>query len=214
MRTALLSLVLLAAAAPARAQIYHLPRATEPAAWFSFGVGVLRAQTVADGSTSSTWEFGTGVQWRASLEKSSGNGMSYGLTGTLANMPLQYDGPTCGSCDAHATMWQALASLHVGGGNGFHQVIELYAGVVGYGNFRDDAFGGRLPPMGTDLDPTFGVGYGFGYQTSSHFQINLVQDYDASLHQRTNLPGNASAMQQQYVTRLGIRLGLGQRRPY
>lgn len=213
MRSALLSLVALLAAVPAGAQIIRLPRATEPAAWASFGIGLLQAQTVVDGSTGSSWEFGSGLQWRASLEKSSGNGVSYGLTGTLAHMPLRYDGATC-LCDAHATVWQALGSVHVGGGNGFHQVIELYAGVVGYGNFREDGSDVRLPPDGTDLDLSFGVGYGFGYQASSHLQLILVQDYAASLHQRTNLPGNASALSQQYITRLGVRLGLGQRRPY
>lgn len=213
-------------AVPADAQIIRIPRRTnEPVLWASASAGLLQPNTVNDGTTQSGWDFGSGVQFRATLERGISNQSSIGVAGTYApSMPLTYySDATCGSCDAHATISSIGAFFHAGGGQGLFQVLEVTVGFTHYGSFKaDDAQGSpvplagsnrALPPEGGDTDFSFGLGYGFGYGLSARTHIMLVQDATQVLHQGEGLSGSASRNSTQYTTRLGMRIGVGHRKP-
>ncbi|MDQ3242691.1 MAG: hypothetical protein M3Q09_03075, partial [Gemmatimonadota bacterium] len=72
------------AATTASAQIRRPVRVAEPSLWLSGGVGLFQANSISDGATSSTWDFGqaSNVQLRLSAEKAFRGGSSIGLVGT------------------------------------------------------------------------------------------------------------------------------------
>jgi hypothetical protein len=100
-----------------------------------------------------------------------------------------------------------------GGGEGFHQIIEVGAGATGYQDFESED-GDRLAPLETDMDITLSVGYGFGYGFSNRLALFLVQSADQSLHQKGESSNDGTSSAQHYVTRIGLRYGLGTRRSY
>jgi hypothetical protein len=104
-----------------------------------------------------------------------------------------------------------MGTFHLGGGSGFHQVIDAGVGVTQYGNFRDDAAGTRLVPS-RDADFAFSIGYGIGYSPSERVEVFIVQEYGNTIHQREGLANDARTSAQQLVTRLGVRVGVGDRR--
>jgi len=208
-RHALLVLAVAFTATSASGQIIRPGQGFQSQTWASVGVGVLQTQVVEDWATTTEWDFGTVVQWRASLERTLRNGGSIGLAGALARPTLAYDGVGCAPCDARANLFQILAAFRVAGGTGFHQVIELHAGVTGFSNFRRDLDDARLEPDETVLDPTFSIGYGFGYGFGASSQITLVQEYGAMLHRNDRAPSGANTLRTLRATRIGLRVGLG-----
>ena len=213
-------LVLLAFLAPiaAQGQVFEVRRTREPLVWTSLSAGLYEAQSVTDGRTGSVWAFGGGLQYRATIEAPMQRGASAGAVVTYSRMPLTYhDGgalpvtSTCAPrCDAHADLMSIMALFRIGGGDGFHQVIDLAAGILRYANFEADATAERLPPR-QDTDLALAIGYGFGYAISPRLHVVLVQDFSLTLHQDEGLSGDASRMQQQRTTRLGLRYGAGSR---
>jgi hypothetical protein len=173
---------------------------------------------VNDGRTGATWDFGSGAQYRAALEFPIGSsGYALGLVGTWTDMPMRYYStdpaidPAGNGIDAHADMWSLLGVFRVGSSRGFHQIIEISGGIIGYGNFRADAGGVALPRPGSSIDLTVGAGYGFGYSLSPRTELSLVQEYAFAFHSRAGLPGNTSAASRRTNLRLGFRVGLGSR---
>jgi hypothetical protein len=210
-RFALALLLLAAAAAPSMAQPPFPRVPVRPNAWASLSVGLYQVQDIIDPESSSRWDFGTIFQVRGTLEREFQRGTTFGVAATLARAPLTYAGPEC-VCDADLTLWQALALFRIGGsGIGLHQVIELAAGVTGFSSFsRRD--GGPISP-GTVIDPTFKIGYGFGYPLSPNTELTLVQDIVFMLHQRGDrAAGDDSNVPRAWSTRIGLRYGLGTRR--
>lgn len=216
MRPLLLALVPLLVAAESGAQIIRRSSLGEapPAAWASGGAGLVQGWTVRDGSTTSQWDFGDATMYQASLEKNF-SGLSAGLRGTTALVPLRYSGSTTTGApvttDADANVSQLLAVVHVAGARGFHSVLELDAGATMYSNFRARTTGDRLVPA-SDVDFTFTFGYGFGYGFSNRFQVEVVQDLTTVLHQRTGLDASAATSSRMNSTRIAGRFGLGSRR--
>lgn len=208
LRSLLATLALLGPLATrADAQIIRPGRSLDPQLWAGAGAGFVQMQTVEDYATGSRWDFGTVTQWRATVERSLRNGGAVGVAGTWARPSLAYEGGGCaGACDAEATVFQLMALFRTGGGEGFHQVIELHAGVTGFSDFRteDDV---DLPPRGTVLDPTFSVGYGFAYGFSRRAHLMIVQDVGAVLHRRDDAPAGANTLRQYQTTRIGFRVG-------
>lgn len=213
---------LAAAALPttrADAQILRVPKNTqEPALWAGLGIGYYQMNDVLDGRTNTAWAFGSGAQYRGTLEYSIGRGSSIGVTGTWAHLPLRYeslDGTPLPSGalaeDAHADVTSLMGTFHAGGGQGFHSVLEAGLGVTRYANFKSDASGATLAPVG-DTDFSFSVGYGFGYTMGRSAEFFVVQDYGNAIHQRDGLPNNARTNVQQLTTRIGARFGTGTRR--
>lgn len=207
-------LLIVAIARAADAQIIRGPvRAAGPRAWTAGTIGLLQMGTVHDGSTTSTWNFGDAVQWRLTLEKPLQGSSAIGVAATFARVPLTFESLAsggCGTCDADASVTQVMAMFHSGGGSiGFHQVIELSLGTTIFSSFRERDTGTRLPPDDPDFDFAFTLGYGFGYALSPNLQVQLVQDFGTSLHQHTGLTGGESTTLPMYVTRIGVRYGLG-----
>src|SRR5688572_32977044 len=135
--------------------------------WVSLSAGFMNLDGVVDGSTGSIWDFGNALQWRGSLEVDVGRDAGLGVVVALADVPLFYDPvatttplpPTCATgCDAHAKVWTVGANFHMGGGVGFHQVIDAGIGATLYRNFETDDGGGQLPPTDGDTDFTFSLG--------------------------------------------------------
>lgn len=184
--------------------------ARTPTTWTSLGVGFMQLPVIADYTTATSWDFGTIIAWRASIEQAVGRSTMAGLTGMISRSGLaQYDGARCGPCEADGNVFQILGLVRTGGGGQFHQVIELQAGVTGFSNFRERGSSGSLPPAGTVWDPTASLGYGIGFTINPTFQVNVVQDYGIMLHRRGgNAPANADRTHQWLVTRLTARVGL------
>jgi hypothetical protein len=199
----------------ADAQILPVPRrSTAPVAWGSLSAGLLQFNNrIIDGRTESVWDFGSALQYRGSVEMDVGNFGAVGLVAGLADAPLTYISDQvaecAGGCDAHAKLWTIMAGFHMGGGTGFHQIINLSAGMLIYRDFTSDDGDIALPPGSPDKDISLTVGYGFGWGFGNRMQLMLVQDAAYSLHQRDGLSGRQNSSSTQYITRLGLRVGLG-----
>jgi len=198
----------------------------EPAIWVSGGVAGFTGQGVNDGTSASTWDFGnsTSGQYRASLEKTIQNQSSFGIVGTYVRVPFIYrsstatsprapGGARCASCDAHLNMMTLAGTFHIGGGTGFHQVIDLSAGVAAYRDLKRDDDGSALAPANGNIDPIFSAGYGFGYGLSQTTQINLVQDYSIALHEKKGLSNGVSNTNTVRALRVSVRYGFGRHSP-
>lgn len=210
------------AAAPAAAQRPRIVHLGEPAYWFSAGIAGFSGNGVNDGRTGTVWDFGNSLnlQYRASLEKSVGNGSSIGIAGSYARVPFVYysNGSVpiigtnnCGGgrCDAHLDMTSIVGVFRAGTGIGFHQVIELSGGIVMYQHLREDGTNAQLPPTGGNVDPYFALGYGLGYGLSDRTQINFVPDYAIGLHERSGLSNGVSNTNSTRSLRLSLRMGFG-----
>lgn len=212
---ALLAIGLLLASTRAtnlRAQIIQPRFSSDPIAWTSLSIGWLRQEGFRDKDSGDVWDFGSGPQWRASLEMpiGRGGGSSWGVAGTLSRMPLIYSGGlltgSCARCDADANISQILGVLHLGGTSGFHQVIDISGGATMFSNFRSTT-GTKLGSGNTTTRYGFTIGYGFGYGFSPRASVMIVQDLSLLFLPRQS--GNANNTAQQSATRLGFRYGLG-----
>lgn len=197
-------------------------RGQEPSIWITGGVGLFTGNGVNDGVTESVWDFGnsTNLQYRGSLEKTIGTQSSFGLIGTYVRVPFTYSssavlppggGESCGQCEAHLDMMTLSLGFHIGGGVGFHQVIEGNAGVVRYTNLTRDSDGATLAPSDGNMDPIFSAGYGFGYGFNERTTINLVQDYGIALHEKTGLANGVRNTNSVRTLRFSLRFGFGSR---
>ncbi len=193
----------------ARAQVLDRPGSTEPRAWISGALGLFDLGVVDDGVTATSWRFANAAQFRGSLEYSLGRGNSIGVLAAYARVPLRYAPFVGGAEDALSTVSALALTFHGGGGVGLHQVIEASVGALRYSDFTSEDDGQRLAPAGADLDITFVIGGGFGYSIGTRTQIVLVQDFGIALHQRTDLPNDASTSTYYRTTRLGLRYGVG-----
>lgn len=205
--------IMLAAADVASAQIIRPPTTGQASAWTSLSVGWLRQQEVCDRTSLDCWDFGSGPQWRASLEMPMGfGGTTVGLVGTIAKMPLIYRGSplstnSCAGCDADATVSQVFGTVRMGGGLGFHQVVDLSAGTTMFSNFRQSNGGAKLGSGKMTQDFTFAVAYGFGYGISQRTQFFFTQEFALLFLPRQ--AGSNNNTSQQATLRLGARYGLG-----
>ena len=225
MRRISVGLILLLMCAPSLYAQRRIPgvRTPEPSTWFTAGVGLFTGNEVNDGVTESTWDFGnsTNFQYRGSLERSIGNQSSFGIVGTYVRVPFSYTSSplapppgtaTCPtSCDARLDMMALSALYHIGGGRGFHQVLEGTAGMVWYRNLTRESDGAALPPTGGNLDPILSIGYGFGYGLSANTHINLVQDLGIALHEKKGLANGVSNTNSVRTLRFSARFGFGSR---
>ncbi|HJP86706.1 MAG TPA: hypothetical protein VJ852_11990 [Gemmatimonadaceae bacterium] len=220
---ALMMLLLIASAANAqrRGRVFT----SDPDSWATVSIAGFRANGVNDGATGSTWDFGnsTNLEYRASLEKGWNNGSSFGIAGSYARMPFVYSsdlaiplsngalGARCSpGCNAHLDMMTLLANFHVGSGIGFHQVLELNGGAVFYENLKRDSDGAKLAGSG-NVDPIFGVNYGFGWGFSDRTSLDFTWDYAFAIHERENQSNSVSNTNQMPGLRVMLRMGFGAR---
>jgi len=170
---------------------------------------------VNDGTTNSSWDFSDATQFTVALERNFGAGASLGVRGTTARVPLRYSSITGGDVlfgtDADASVSQLLGSLHVVGGSQFHTVLELSAGATFYYNFSARGSDASIGPRTADPDFSFGFGYGVGYNISPRFSVDVVQDQNTTLHQKSGLGAGQSTSARLTGTRIVGRFGLGAR---
>lgn len=181
----------------------------QPNAWASLGIGWLQQGGLCDPGSNSCWDFGNAMQWRGTLEYPMSRGATIGAAATTARVPLRYQStlacPT--ACDADANISQYLAQLHIGGGTGIQQAIDIAAGMTVFTNFRSKNSGVRLDPAKAVSNFSFSVAYGFALPVSSNFHVTLVQEYGQIIGKRVS--GRSSNTAQQNITRIGARVGLG-----
>lgn len=214
-RLLLIVTLFLAGAGEARAQIIEGPsggvprRIGQPNAWASLGIGWLNQGGLCDPDSSSCWDFGNAVQWRGTLEFPIARGATIGAAATTARVPMIYSSQlVCSSgCDADANVSQYLAQLHLGGGSGIQQAIDVAAGMTFFTNFREADTGNRLAPNKAVSNFSFAVAYGLSLALRQNFFVTLTQEYGQIIGKR--MPGRNSNSAQQNVTRLGGRVGLG-----
>src|SRR6185503_15959194 len=183
-------------------------RSARPTAWTSLAIGWTQQQGFNDPETGAAWDFGSGPQWRASIEFPMGYGATtVGVVGTIMKMPLIFSDGTCSNCDADATISQVMGLFRMGGGTGFHQVIDVGAGTTMFSNFRQSNTGTKLGTGKMTQNFTFSIAYGFGYGLSQRTQIFFTQEYGLQILKR--VPGSANNTSQQTTLRFGGRDGLG-----
>jgi hypothetical protein len=204
---------MLAAAQSAGAQIIDAGgsgrRFGQPNSWASLGIGWLNQGRLCDPGSNSCWNFGSAPQWRASLEASMGRGATIGVAATTARVPMVYQAQlVCfNGCDADANVSQYMAQLHLGGGTGIQQAIDISAGMTSFTNFRSADTGTRLEPAKAVSNFSFAIAYGLALAIRQNFHITLGQEYGQIIGKR--MPGQSRNSAEQNVTRLGVRLGLG-----
>ena len=204
--------VLLATAASSGAQIIDAGgsarRFGQPNAWASLGIGWLQQGGLCDPGSNTCWNFGNALQWRGTLEYPIGRGATIGAAATTARVPLIYgsSGP-CNGCDADANVSQYLGQLHLGGGTGIQQAIDITLGMTVFTNFREAGTGTRLDPQKAVSNFSFSVAYGLALPISQNFHVTLSQEYGQIIG--TRMAGQSSNTAQQNITRLGARVGLG-----
>ena len=215
-RSLLAAFLVLATAAPLGAQIIRPgARSSDPQWVGSLGVGFADPSAVEDGESRATWYFDSGFNFRASLERALRNEASIGVVATYGRFPLSYerfepilDGIACGDeCAADADILTAHGLLHIGGGVGLHQVIELQAGITNYRNFQTS--GGESLAPENDTDFSFAAAYGFGFGFSRTLSLTLVQEFGAALHGRDEQSNRGSSWTRTNVLRAGLRYGVG-----
>jgi len=208
-RLVALSFAVTLIAPDAAAQILQLPGKRRDVLWVTAGIGYYDPGSFSDGRTSSDWLFADGAGWRATLEYGIGGGSTIGLLGTFARVPLEVRPWNEPSRDADGDILSLQAIFHAGGGLGFHQIVEVSAGILEFRNFRSSDTGEKLEPLNGDRDFTVALGYGFGFGISSRTQIALVQDFGYTFHQREGLSASASRTTMHRSTRIGLRFGFG-----
>ena len=198
------------AAAPLQSQILRIPRRSgEPGSFLTVAAGLRQQQAVTDGTTASTWDFGQGFEYRASLENHIRNGTSIGIAFGQSNLPLLFRAGLS-ETDARAKLQTLMIVLHGGAPRGFHQVFDIGAGITRFSNFRRSSDKTAIAGApAKDDDPTLALGYGFGYGFSSRSAVTIVQEYGLVLHQSKGLSGNSARSSQAYTTRVGLRMGFG-----
>ncbi|CAN5618170.1 hypothetical protein BH23GEM1_BH23GEM1_01140 [soil metagenome] len=223
---ALVVVTLVCFAGSANAQIRRQQAAQGPPAyWGSVGVGAFSANSVSDGESMSTWDFGnaTSLQYRASLEKAFSNGIALGLAGTYVKAPLRYSnfgsgpggtGATCFSpCDAEADVYSLGINFEAGGGQGFHQVYGASVGMTRYANFERKSDGEQLAPTSAVNELSGSFSYGFGYRLSPRTVIVGVYDIGLVYHGRDGLSSDQRNTLVPRTIRVGLRQGFGNQAP-
>lgn len=187
---------------------------TEPSNWASLNTGFLLLAQVSDGASQAVWDFGQGFPISLSYERTIAPGITAGLKGSYARMPLVYRGTAsnggCTACDAHATIATYGATFHSGrtrSGTAIYQVFHVFLGAIQYGAFEQDTPRTALPPDGSNLDFLFSAGYGFGYAMAPDWRLELIGESMNSIHERDNLPGNAQTLARHFHLGLGLRVG-------
>ncbi len=204
---------LLGLAGSADAQIRRQQPSGPPANWVSVGIGAFSANSVSDGDSQTTWDFGnaTSPQYRASLEKAFSNGISVGVAGTYVKAPIRHVTFAGVAQDADVNVYSLGVNFEAGGSLGFHQVYGGSIGMTRYANFKRTSDGGELPPT----DPVNAISgtfsYGFGYAFNPRTSVVGVYDIGLVYHSRDGLSSNQRNTLVPRTFRISLRQGFGNR---
>lgn len=199
---------------PAGAQIGRSRQtySTDPGYWVGLSYGYVSGTTIADGATSTTWQFGYTSQLRASIEKTVQSGFSIGASAGFATAPLTYvsnsfTAACAGSCSANANITQYMAFIRGGSGVGFHGMYSLEAGMTEFSKFRTKDGDASLAPTNAKYDLSFGLGAGFGYGFSRTSEVYVGQQWDMVLHPQGSAAGTNPNAPRITTFRGGFRVG-------
>lgn len=174
--------------------------------WVGASIGLLQNFGIVDGSTGSTWDFGSGLEYAARFERPISSGqLAIGLQGSFARLPLTYSSSTF-SGEAKASVKQFVGVIRYGGGYSFHPIYELAVGVIGFSGFRSTGTTEMSLSNSTDYDPKISIGYGFGFGLSPTATVSVIQELGTILHQRDGLAASESSYPRIYVTRIGGKI--------
>ena len=174
--------------------------------WGGASIGLLQNFGIVDGSTGSTWDFGSGLEYAARFEHPTSSGeLAFGLQASFARLPLTYSSSTFNG-EAKASVKQLVGLIRYGAGYSFHPIYELSAGVIGFSGFRSTGTTEMSLSNSTDYDPKISIGYGFGFGLSPSASIDIVQELGTILHQRDGLAASQSNYPRIFVTRLGGKI--------
>lgn len=184
-----------------------------PANWLSLGIGAFSANSVSDGDSQTTWDFGnaTSPQYRASLEKAFANGMAVGLAGTYVKAPIRHSVFGGLSQDAEVDVYSLGVNFEAAGGQGFHQVYGGSIGMTRYDNFRSTSDGAALAPADAVNAISGTFSYGFGYAFSPRTTVVGVYDIGLVYHSREGLTSDQRNTLVPRAFRLSLRQGFGSR---
>lgn len=186
-----------------------------PANWLSIGVGAFSANSVSDGDSQTSWDFGSATSplYRASLEKAFSNGISLGLAGTYVKAPIRhttFGGP---AQDAEVNVYSLGVNFEAGGGLGFHQVYGGSIGMTRYDNFTRTSDGAELAPTEAVNAISGTFSYGFGYSFSPRTAVVGVYDIGLVYHSREGLSSDQRNTLVPRTFRISLRQGFGTRGP-
>lgn len=187
-----------------------------PASYVSLSAGLLSISGIADRNSGADWAFGQGLEWRLTMDQAIQNQTGIGLTVAYASMPLDYYPPVSGSsvcssvCNARAGVWSLLAGFHMGGGLGFHQVIDVDVGMTQFSTFRTDD-GEKIDAEKQSWDFSASLGYGFGIGITPRLSFAIVQGYGMIFHPDRG-SGSSTGYPQTRITRLTMKYGMGLKR--
>lgn len=223
-RTTALAVALLLAPAVLAGQPAEVPRAPAgPPIWVSAGVGYFSLAGFDDAGHGGSWQWDDAFQLRATAERSLRRDITLGVAGTFARLPYAISGGTCHGCRGDGTVWQALASIRLGGGGGvgFHSVLEGAVGATGFTSFERGTDVSSMPgnpSPAQSVVPTASITYGAGYTINPGLEVNFVQDlgfvfYDSEAG-GTGAPvgGSGNGTPRFGVSRLTLRYIIGGRR--
>ena len=194
-------------AATAEGQIIGRRPAARPVQnWGGLSIGLLQNFGIIDGTTGSTWEFGSGLEYAARFEHPTRSGeLAFGVQASYARLPLTYSSSSFNG-EAEANVRQLVGVIRYGAGYSFHPIYELSAGMIGFSGFRSTGASEVSLSNSTDYDPKISIGYGFGFGISSTASIDIVQELGTILHQRVGLTASQSNYPRIYVTRIGGKI--------
>lgn len=181
-----------------------------PAYWGSIGVGAFSANSVTDGDSQTTWNFGnaTSPQYRASLERNFSNGIALGLAGTYVKAPIRHTS-SAGSFDADVNVYSLGVNFESAGAVGFHQVYGGSLGMTRYDGFNRKSDGAELAPAKAVNAISGSFSYGFGYGFSQRTAIVGVYDIGLVYHNRDGLTSDQRNTLVPRTLRVGLRQGFG-----
>jgi hypothetical protein len=210
---ALVLVALVGLAGSADAQIRRQQPQGPPANWVSVGIGAFSANSVSDGDSQTTWDFGnaTSPQYRASLEKAFSNGISVGVVGTYVKAPIRHVTFAGLAQDADVNVYSLGVNFEAGGALGFHQVYGGSIGMTRYANFERTSDGGELPPTDAVNAISGTFSYGFGYAFSPRTSVVGVYDIGLVYHSRDGLSSDQRNTLVPRTFRISLRQGFGTR---
>lgn len=211
---ALVLVALVGVADGANAQIRRQQAAQGPPAnWLSVGIGAFSANSVSDGDSQTTWDFGnaTSPQYRASLEKNFSNGIAVGLAGTYVKAPIRHSDFGGLSQDAEVNVYSLGVNFEAAGGQGFHQVYGGSIGMTRYDNFKRTSDGAELVPTEAVNAISGTFSYGFGYSFNPRTTVVGVYDIGLIYHSRDGLSSDQRNTLVPRTFRISLRQGFGTR---
>lgn len=181
-----------------------------PANWVTLGAGAFSANSVTDGDSQTTWDFGnaTSPQYRVSLERNFSNGIALGLAGTYVKAPIRHSS-SAGSVDAEVNVYSLGVNFESSGALGFHQVYGGTLGMTRYDGFTRRSDGAELAPAKAVNAVSGAFSYGFGFGFSPRTAIVGVYDIGLVYHSRDGLTSDQRNTLVPRTLRVSLRQGFG-----